>query len=292
MVGDEADRADQDVLDAAAVEILEVVEDVGPEPGLARRRLGLVREGPLAERCSLRDGRRGFEELILVRVALVEDPCGQGVRGEHDVSLGAADSRCEELDEPFVVVPALDEDELGAPGEHLLELRAVAGDREPRVVRREDQPDDSAGACGQGLLGSVGDPRRPVFHPGEDGEPKLLLEGRASLFGDRVERRAALDVQPPVALDEVVEELGPDRLAAADVRVVGGHVREPLRAPVGHQDDGDVAHASDASRTASSASSSRSGSTRRQRVAVSGSTPEASRARIQTYFRPAPAANA
>ena len=47
-----------------------------------------------------------------------------------------------------------------------------------------------------------------------------------------------LDPEPPVALDEVVEELGRDRPAAADVRVVGGHVLEPLGRPVRHQHDG------------------------------------------------------
>ena len=41
-----------------------------------------------------------------------------------------------------------------------------------------------------------------------------------------------------VALDEVLEQLGPDRPAAADVGVVGGHVLEPLGRAVGHQDDG------------------------------------------------------
>src|SRR5207253_785817 len=58
------------------------------------------------------------------------------------------------------------------------------------------------------------------------------------LLGDRVERRAVLDPEASVALDEVVEQLGPDRPPAADVGVVGRHVRQPLRASVGHQDDG------------------------------------------------------
>ena len=48
---------------------------------------------------------------------------------------------------------------------------------------------------------------------------------------------SVLDAEAAVALDEVVEELGPDRPAAADVRVVRGHVLEPLGRAVRHQDD-------------------------------------------------------
>ena len=36
-------------------------------------------------------------------------------------------------------------------------------------------------------LGGVRDPRRPVLHPGEDGQVELGLERRARLLGDRVE---------------------------------------------------------------------------------------------------------
>ena len=55
VVGDEADRTEEHVGDAARVQVGEVVEDIGPEPGLAGRRLGLVAETPFAERCALSD---------------------------------------------------------------------------------------------------------------------------------------------------------------------------------------------------------------------------------------------
>ena len=70
VVGDEADRADQHVVDAPRVERLEVVEDVGPEPRLAGRRLGLEAEGPVAQRRTPARWHGGLQELILVRVAL------------------------------------------------------------------------------------------------------------------------------------------------------------------------------------------------------------------------------
>src|SRR2546425_2265370 len=42
----------------------------------------------------------------------------------------------------FEVVPVFDEAQLGTAGECLLELRAVAGDRQARVVWREHEADD------------------------------------------------------------------------------------------------------------------------------------------------------
>jgi hypothetical protein len=117
VIRDEADRADEDVADTARVQVLQVVEDVWPEPRLTRGRLGLVREGPLGQVRGGGDETRGLEELLLVGVALVEDAGRERVRGEDDVRVGAADARREEVDEPIVVVPALDEDELGAAGE-------------------------------------------------------------------------------------------------------------------------------------------------------------------------------
>src|SRR6266540_4111236 len=63
VVGDEADRADEHVAHAASVQLAEVVEDVGAEPRLARRRLALVRERPLAHVRGLRDEPRRLEQL-------------------------------------------------------------------------------------------------------------------------------------------------------------------------------------------------------------------------------------
>ena len=55
VVGDEADRRDENVGRALRVERLEVVEDVGAEPGLAGRGLGLEAEAPVAQACGLSD---------------------------------------------------------------------------------------------------------------------------------------------------------------------------------------------------------------------------------------------
>src|SRR5947208_2130830 len=84
-------------------------------------------------------------------------------------------SGCEEADEALVVVPALDEGELGAARERVLQLLPVAGDREAGVVRGEDEADDGGDFRGHGSFGRVRDPRRPVLHPGEDGAAELPL---------------------------------------------------------------------------------------------------------------------
>ena len=141
----------------------------------------------------------------------------------------------EQLDEAGLVVPAVDEAQLGASVERALELLAIALDRERRVVRREHEADDRLGACGERRFRGVGDARRPVLHAGEDGQLELALERGARLLGDRVQRRRVLDPEPAVALDEIVEVLGRDRPAAADVGVVRGHVGEPLGRAVRHQ---------------------------------------------------------
>jgi hypothetical protein len=103
-------------------------------------------------------------------------------------------------------------------------------------VRREDEPRQPLGAARERALDGLRDPRLPVAHPREDGQPELALERRARLIRDRVQRRGLVDPEPPVALDEVLEQLRADRPPAADVGVVGGDVGEPLGAPVGHQD--------------------------------------------------------
>ena len=95
-------------------------------------------------------------------------------------------------------VPALDEAQPGASVERVLEPLAVAVDRELRVVRREDEPDDRVGAARDGQVDCLGDPRRPVLHAGVDREAELPLEPRARPLGHVVERRASAD--PPVAL--------------------------------------------------------------------------------------------
>jgi hypothetical protein len=135
-------------------------------------------------------------------------------------------------------VPALDEDELGAPGERLVELLAVAPDREPRVVRGEDEPDDALRACRDRGGRGVGDPRRPVLHPGEHRQAELDLERRPRPLGDLVQGIRVLDPEAPVALGQLGDQLRSNRSPAADVCVVGRNVLDPLRRPVRHQDDG------------------------------------------------------
>ena len=110
-------------------------------------------------------------------------------------------------------------------------------DRQRRVVRREHEPDDRPGARRERALRRLGDPRRPVRMPGEDRQAELRLERRPRPLGDLVERLRLLDAERAVALDEVVEVLGRDRPAAADVGVVGGDVLEALGRAVRHQDD-------------------------------------------------------
>ncbi len=214
-----------------------MVEDVRPEPRLARRRLTLEREAPVLKARRLGNEPGGLQELILVGIPPVEDPRGQRVRGEDDMGLGAADAVCEQLDETRLLVPALDEAQLPATAERPLELLAIAGDRERGVVRSEHEPDDLLGSGLESRICGVRDSRRPVLHSGEDRKPELVLEGGARLLGDRVERRGVLDSQPPIALDEIGEILGRDWPAAADVGVVGGYVRQPLRRAVRHQHD-------------------------------------------------------
>ena len=113
VVGDEADRADDDVADAGRRELVQVLEDVRAEPRLAGRRLALEGERPLVDARALGDEARRLEQLVAVRVALVEDPRRQRVRGEDDVRgdllLEATIVRREQLDEAGVVAPALDE---------------------------------------------------------------------------------------------------------------------------------------------------------------------------------------
>src|SRR5207247_411869 len=72
---------------------------------------------------------------------------------------------------------------------------------------------------------------------------ELDLERGTCRLGDLVERVRVLDPERAVAGDEVVEVLGRDRPATADVGVVRRHVLEPVRRAVRHEHHGDVAHA-------------------------------------------------
>ena len=89
VVGDEADRRDEHVADAVGGERVQVVEDVRAEPGLARRRLALERERPVLHARLLGDEAGRLEQLVLVGVAVGEDPGRQRVGREDDVRVGA-----------------------------------------------------------------------------------------------------------------------------------------------------------------------------------------------------------
>ena len=73
MIRHEPDGADQHVLDAAAAQGFQVVEDVGTEPRLAGRRLALEGERPVLDTGAVGDEPGGLEQLILVGVTLGED---------------------------------------------------------------------------------------------------------------------------------------------------------------------------------------------------------------------------
>src|SRR5437667_5340134 len=91
VVGDEADRRDEDAALAPGRERVELLEQIRPEPGLAGRARALERERPALEPGALRDEARGLEQLLLVGVSLLQDPGREAVRGEDDVRIGSAD---------------------------------------------------------------------------------------------------------------------------------------------------------------------------------------------------------
>src|SRR5215211_2750795 len=92
--------------------------------------------------------------------------------------VGAAHAGGQHVEKGVVVVPALDEDQLRATRQRLLQARPVTRDRKPRVVRRENEPDDPLGPCGEGRLHRLGDPGSPVLHPDADGQAERAFERR------------------------------------------------------------------------------------------------------------------
>ena len=144
----------------------------------------------------------------------------------------------DQLDEAELASPALDEAKLRPFGDGLLQLGAVAPDREARVVRCEHEPDELVGPVRERSLDRLGDPRPPVAHARVDRQAELGLERGAGRLGDLVEGVRLLDPEPSVALDEALEQLWLDRSPAADVGVVGRDVLEPVGRAVRHQDDG------------------------------------------------------
>ena len=233
MIRHEADGADEDIVRAGLMKRVQVVEDVGAEPGLPGLRLALEGERPVVHPGRGGHERRRLEQLVAVGISLREDPRRQRVRREDHVRIGAANPVGEERDEARVVVPALDERARRPPPERPLELLAVARDRQRRVVRGEYEPHDRASAplpaadlAASSMCGAQ------CFMPVKTGRPVTSARLRRVSSIDRVQRVRLLDAQAPVAADQILEVLRRDRPASADVRVVGGDVLQPLgRAP-------------------------------------------------------------
>src|SRR5580765_3935036 len=92
-----------------------MVEDVRPQPGFPRGAFALIAERPLslAQRCALRDSRRGLFELLLVWVSLRDDAGRKRMRREDDVLWRAAQAGRVPRDEGLEEMPALDHPQLG-----------------------------------------------------------------------------------------------------------------------------------------------------------------------------------
>ena len=271
MVGDEPDRTDDDVVDAPAAEVVEVSEDVGPEPGLSGRRLALKGERPVVDPAHIRHESARLEQSVPVGVSGVEDPRGKRVGGEDDVGRSfpsrVADTAGEQLDERGVGAPLPDEARLHATAGRGVELLLVPRDGQRGPVGCEDEADEKVTALRDRGVDRGGDPRLPVAHPCEHGRAELVLQAGAGQLGDRVERRHGIRVVDPeraIPGDEVIEVIGADRAATADVCVVGGDVGEPVGRAICHQDHGRVGHAA-------TVASVRSWTSAARRVRASGS---------------------
>ena len=153
---------------------------------------------------------------------------GRRVRGEDDVGVGAADAVGEDVEERLVVVPALDEHELGAAAR--APPRAARGSRRSRAA--------SSGARGRARRSrrrrpasarstASRDPRPPVLHADVDRHGELALERGALRLRDLVQRRATADA--PVALGQLATACSETGRPAADVLEVGADVLQPSR---------------------------------------------------------------
>ena len=161
----------------------EVVEDVRAEPRLARRRLALERERPASPRPAASATRRDVSCSFSTYVSpSLEDPRWERVRREDHVrrllvQRSAAALR-QQRDEPGLAAPLANEAGLDTSGDRVVEELLVLRDRERRPVRREHEADDRVVPELDRRLDRGGDPRLPVAHPGEDGDPELPARGR------------------------------------------------------------------------------------------------------------------
>jgi hypothetical protein len=109
------------------------------------------------------------------------------VRGEDDVSVGASDPPRDQVEERRMVVPAFDHHGLRALAHRLDQAVAIAADRDARIVRGEDEAHDPLRAGLDGVVGRLGDARRPVLHADVDRGVELVLERGALALGDLVQ---------------------------------------------------------------------------------------------------------
>ena len=140
------------------------------------------------------------------------------MRGEDDVSIRVADAVGEEGDQPGIVVPALDEDHACAACDGFVEQAPVAGDREPAVVGREHEADESRRAAASAASTASAIRGAQCFIPVKTGSPSSALERGPRRLGDRVERIRVLDPERAIARDEISRfsgEIGrPPRMSA------------------------------------------------------------------------------
>src|SRR5439155_9498978 len=98
VVRDEPDRAEEHLLDTLRMQPLQLVDDVRSEPRLPGRALTLEGEAPVLDVGSLRDEPRRLEQLVAVRIALLENPSGKRIRREHDVCIRTPDPVSEHVE--------------------------------------------------------------------------------------------------------------------------------------------------------------------------------------------------
>ena len=240
VVGDEADRADEHVARRRA--------RAGRRggrgcPARATARRSATRSGTRTTSRRARRARRRARDVSSSWSSYGSPSsrirAGQRVRGEDDVRVGAADAVGEQVDEAR------------ARRASSRRRRARRGRRAPpraaRGSRRSTAPSSAGRARGRRSVrrrrrarASTASAIRGVqcFMPVKTGTPSSRSSAARVSSVIAFSGELVLDPERAVALDEVLEQLGPDRPPAADVGVVGGHVLEPLGRPVRHQDDG------------------------------------------------------
>ena len=205
VVADEADRRDQDLADALRVRVSSSTRMSGPSHGspvgLSLWNANDQSEMPACSATS-RDvssswSRYGSPSARIRsgRLWAVKTTCAS----VPPHALG------QERDVRLVVVPALDEDQLGSAVEPLLEPVAVPADRDTRVVRRQHEPDEPVGTVSERALDGLRDPRVPMLHAHVNGQAGRLLQAGPLRLRDPVQRRGAADAA--VALDQLVHGL-------------------------------------------------------------------------------------